>query len=66
MSAWRSGTISLAMVKRPASSALEVDDMTFLIICAITRTGSLWRGIGESSESMMWSPARLRDLLTLR
>ena len=59
MSAWCSGTISLVMVKRPASSASEADEMTFLIICVIVRTSKLWRGIGTSSESMMWEPARL-------
>ena len=66
MSAWRSGTISLAIVNRPVSSALEADDMMFLIICAIVRTGPLWRGIRTSSDSMMWSPARLQDCDTLR
>ena len=66
MSAWLSGTISLVMVKRSASSDSEADDMTFLIICAIVRTGLLWRGIGTSSESMMWDPARLQDWYTLR
>ena len=66
MSAWRSGTISLAMVKRPASSASEVDDMTFLIICTIVRTGPLWRGIGTSSKIMMWAPENLWDCNTLR
>ena len=39
MSAWLSGSISLVMVKSPASSASEAYDMTFLIICAIVRTG---------------------------
>ena len=53
MSACRSGTIYLVMVKRPDSLASEVDDMTFLIICAIVRTGPLWRGIRTSSESIM-------------
>ena len=66
MSAWRSWTISLAMVKRPASSDSEADDMAFLIICAIVRTGPLWRGIRMSSESMMRDPARLRACDTLR
>ena len=60
MSACRSGTISLVMVERTSSSASEVDDMTFLIICAIVRTGTLWRGIRTSSERMMWTPARQR------
>ena len=41
MSDWCSGTIFLAMVKSPASSASEAYDMTFLIICAIVRTGPL-------------------------
>ena len=66
MSAWRSGTISSDMVKRPASSDSAADDMTFLIICAIVSTGPLWRGIRTSSESMMWDPARLRACDTLR
>ena len=60
-----SGTISLVMLKRPASSYLEAYYMTFLMICAMVRTGPLWRGIGKSSESIMWAPARLQDLLTL-
>ena len=66
MSDWRSGTIYLAMVNRPVSSALEEDEMTFLMIFAIVRTGPLWRGIGTSSEIMMWAPVRLRALVTLR
>ena len=48
MSAWHNGTISLTIVKRPTSSASKEDDMRFLIICAIVRTGPLWRGIGTS------------------
>ena len=63
--AWSSGTISLEMVKRPASSDSEADNMTFLVICAIVSTGPLWRGIGDSSESIMWAPAQLRDLVML-
>ena len=66
MSDWHSGTIYLAMVKRPASSASEADDMKFFIICAIVRTGPLWRGIRKSSENMMGAPARLRACDTLR
>ena len=66
MSAWRSGTIFLAMVKRPASSALKVDDMTLLMICAIVRTGPLWRVNSTSSERMMWASARLRACDMLR
>ena len=52
-----SGTIPLEMVKRPASSALGADNMTFLMICAMVSTGPLCRGIGTSSGSMMWAPA---------
>ena len=66
MSSWRSGNISLEMVKSPASSASEADDMTVLIICAIVRNGPLWRGIGTSSDSMMWDPARLQAWDALR
>ena len=66
MSAWRSGTIYLVMVMRPVSSASEADDMTFLIICAIMRTGPLWRGIGKSSESMIWVPVQLQAWNTFR
>ena len=41
--------------------------MMLLTICAVVRTGTLWRGIGTSSESMMWDPVRLRacDMLRL-
>ena len=66
MRACHSGTISLEMVKRPASSASEADDTAFLMICVMVGTGPLWRGIGTSSESMMWAPERLRALLALR
>ena len=38
--AWHSVKLFLAMVKRPSSSALAADDMTFLMICAMVRTGS--------------------------
>ena len=66
MSAWRSGNISLAMVKRPASSASYADDMMFLMICAILRTGTLWRGIGAPSESMMWASTQLQEFIMWR
>ena len=66
MSAWRGGTIFLEMVKKPDSSASDADDMTFLIICAVVRTGPLWRGTGTYSESMMWAPTRLQACDTLR
>ena len=66
MRACRSGNIYLAMVKKPDSSASEANEMTLLMICAMVRTGPLWRGIGTSSESTMWAPERMRALLTLR
>ena len=53
MSAWRSGTIYLAMVKGPAISASEEDDMTFLMIYVVVRTGPFWSGIRKSSKSMI-------------
>ena len=65
MRACRSGTIYLEMVKRPASSASEADDMLFLIIFSMVRTGPLWRGVGAYSDIMMWEPARLQGFLTL-
>ena len=51
--AWRSGIISLAILKRPASSASAADDMTVLMIWAIVRTGPLWAGTSTSSESII-------------
>ena len=59
MRSWCIVIISLAMVKRPASSDLAADDMTFLMIWDILRTGLLWCGTSTSSESMMWAPARM-------
>ena len=63
---WHSGTISLAQMKRPASSASAAEDMMFLMICATVRTGPLYVGAGTFSESIMCAPARLRALVTLR
>ena len=60
-----SRTIHLAMVKRPTSSDLEADDIPFLMICAMARTGPLWKGIGTSSESMTWELERLQALIKL-
>ena len=50
---WRSGTIALAKMKRPASSASAAEDMTFLMICATVRTGPLYVGAGTFSDSIM-------------
>ena len=47
MRSCRSGTISLVMVKKPASSASEADEMTSLVICVMVRTGTLWGGGSE-------------------
>ena len=63
---WLSGTIALAQMKRPARSASAAEDMTFLIICAMVRTGPLYVVSGTSSESITCAPARLRALVTLR
>ena len=66
MRVWRRGTISLTYMNRPANSALESEDMTNLMICAIVRTGSLMLGTGKFSYNMMCAPARLQDYMTLR
>ena len=53
MSIWRRGTISLAVMKRAASSDSAADDVTNLIICAIVRTGPLNFGKGSFSDRKM-------------
>ena len=50
---WRSGTMALAQMKRPAISASAAEDMTFLMICATVRTGPLYVGAGTFSDSIM-------------
>ena len=50
---WRSGTMALAQMKRPASSASAAEDMTFLMICATVRTGPLYVGAGTFSDSII-------------
>ena len=62
----RMGNIALAVMKRPASSALTAEDMTNLIIWDIVRMYTLSRVTGSSSDRKMWDPARLQDLETLR
>ena len=47
------GIMALAQMKRPESSASAAEDMTFLIIWAILRTGLLIEGTEVFSESMM-------------
>ena len=50
---WCSGTMVLAQMKRPASSASAAEDMTFLMICATVRTGPLYVGAGMFSDSII-------------
>ena len=45
--------MDLAQMKRPESLASAEEDMMFLIIWAIVRTGPLREVIGVFSESMM-------------
>ena len=47
------GIMALAQMKRPESSASAAEDMMFLMIWAIVRTGPLREGTGVFSESMM-------------
>ena len=46
-------TISLAVVKSPASSVSAAEDMTNLMIWAMVRMDPLGRGKGSSSERKM-------------
>ena len=50
---WRSGTMALAQMKRPARSDSADEDMTFLMICATVRTRTLYVGDGTFSDSIM-------------
>ena len=62
----RRGTISLAQTKRPASLASVAEEVTNFMICDRVRMCPLKVVTGMSSESMIWAPALLRALLTLR
>ena len=53
MSVRRSGTISLAVMKRAASSASAVDDMTNLMILASVRMEPFSLGMASFSEQKM-------------
>ena len=66
LSVSRSSTIVLAVMKSPANSASEAEDMTTLIIWARDRTGPLSQGIGSLSKQTMCDPARLRARVSLR
>ena len=47
------GITALVQIKRPDSLASAVEDMTFLIIWDIVRTGPLREDTGVFSESMV-------------
>ena len=64
--AFQSGIISRAVVYTAASSASAANALTNFRICDIVSTGPLLRGMGSSSTSKMWAPARLHDLGSVR
>ena len=47
------GIMALAQIMRPDSLDSSAEDMTFLMIWVIVRTGPLREGTGVFSESMM-------------
>ena len=63
---WWRGIICLAVMKRAASSNLDAEDMTNLIIWEILSSGLLLDGMGTSLERKMSSPDWLRAFLSLR
>ena len=63
---FRSGTLSLMVMKSPANSASEAEEMTTLVIWSMDRTGPLSPGIGLLSEHKMCDPARLQERVSLR
>ena len=66
MRVFRSGTMALSQMNRPAILASTTEDIMNLMIWAIVRTGPFLVGTGVSSESTMCAPAHLHALLTLR
>ena len=50
------------VIKSPPSSALAVEEMTNLMVCATVITGPLKRGKGPLLERKMWASDRLRTL----
>jgi hypothetical protein len=66
MRVWQWKIISLAMMKRAASSDSVADAMTKLTIWTIQRMVPLNRGNGSSSKRKMCAQALLRDLVLLR
>ena len=53
MRVFRRGTMTLVQMKKPESLASAAEDMTFLIIWEMVRTGLLMEGTGVSSENMI-------------
>ena len=53
MRVFRRGTMDLAQMKRPEILASAAEDMMFIIIWEMVRTGLLMEGTGVSSERMM-------------
>ena len=51
MRVFQRGTMALAQMKRPEISASATEDVTFLMIWAMVRTGPLMEGTGVSSDS---------------
>ena len=66
MRVWQGRGICLALMKCPASSNFSTEDMTDLMIWERVRSGTVLSGMGMSSERKIWTPDRLRDLLSLR
>ena len=58
--------MALAQMNRPAILASAAKGITIFMIWATVNTGPFLVGTVVSSENMMWSPERLRALLTLR
>ena len=56
----QSSTIYLDVIKSPANSVSETEDMTTLIIWSRYRTGPVLGGIGSFSEQKKSDPARLQ------
>ena len=66
LSVCRSSSIALAVMKSPANSTSEAEDITTLIIWARDRTGPLSPGIGSLSEQKMCEPTWMQERVSLR
>ena len=65
MRVWRRGITSLEVTNRAASSASAAEDLKDLNIWAMVRMGTLYPGLGYSSERKMCASAWMRALGTL-